>query len=93
MLPETQNAYVYPLPASEVAHLVYFSPTAQEVEIRLFNFTGRLLSTIRDQAQASSSNRRDLPLDGFAPGPYFYVLRGRADGALLGKGKVLVVRP
>src|SRR5581483_7046506 len=90
LYPSTGTSYVYPQPVSDSAYLVYSSPRVQTVHIHIYAFSGELVASLEDDAQAVDNNRVAFSVQAFAPGVYFYVVRG--EGSLYQRGKVLVVR-
>jgi subtilase family serine protease len=90
-VPATDGSYVYPQPATDQVNLVYLSDTDQTVRINYYAFSGQLVATLTQNAQAATPNLVTLAIGGFAPGVYFYVVHG-SGGQVVAKGKFLVRR-
>ncbi len=93
--PAALSSYVYPQPAARQLRIVYALPEAANTVIYIYNFSGVLVAELEHQGEAGGTNQVKLSLTGFAPGVYYYVVRGRGVTGrkiVVGPHKFLVVK-
>lgn len=84
ILDETIEVSVYPNPFKERTTLVVKGKDYKQLELSVFDVTGRLVTT----TTSKENNRIELSRNGMAQGVYFYQLKG--DEALINTGKIVV---
>ncbi len=93
--PAALSSYVYPQPATSQLCIVYALPETANTITYIYNFSGALVAEFEDQGKVGGANRVELDLVGFAPGVYYYVIRGRGVTGrkiAVGPHKFLVVK-
>jgi Leucine-rich repeat (LRR) protein len=84
IIDETIDVSIYPNPFHEKTTLVVKGKDYEQLELSVFDVTGRLVTTTR----SSEHNRIELSRNGMTQGVYFYQLKG--DNELINTGKVVV---
>ncbi len=83
VLPKKINCTVYPNPFADEAVVLLQGVENQEIELRLFDLTGRFL-----RSEKIKNGVGKIKKNGLAPGLYFYEIT--ANGIAVGQGKVVL---
>lgn len=85
------GSYCYPQPATNTLNIVYPCQTSDVALFYIFTTSGSLADYLTTQATVGANNQITFSTASYAPGIYYYVIRGQTSG-LITKGRFMVVK-
>lgn len=79
----------YPNPAKNITHIDIVMPSAEKIELKIYNLQGRLIQTVLNEYMNTGKHTIQLDMSNYSPGVYIY--RVLASNGLSATKKMLVI--